>query len=211
SSKFKQIIEENWRVLRNDVTLPPIFQNPPMFCYKRNKNRRDLLVNTDPVHCYSKETSLQNLGCYRCLGCVTCGHMIPGKTFSHPHTGTIFHIRHRLTCTSDFVIYKLTCPCGLTYIGKTDLPLRERIRNHRSSIRTAYRDKKSELPVAKHFLELGHSLPSMKLMAIDQIPLPRRGGDRKKMLLQRELFWIRTLQTVYPNGLNEKYSLSVFL
>ncbi|CAH2252487.1 Hypothetical predicted protein, partial [Pelobates cultripes] len=73
---------------------------------------------------------------------------------------------------------KLTCPCGLTYIGKTDLPMRERIRNHRSSIRVAYIDQKSDLPVAKHFLEKGHTLPTLKLMAIDHIPPLRRGGDR---------------------------------
>ncbi|CAH2307103.1 Hypothetical predicted protein [Pelobates cultripes] len=149
-----------------------------MLCYKRNKNLRDLLVNTDPIHCYSKERTPQNLGCYRCLECVTCGHMIPGKTFTYPYTGQMFRIQHRLTCTSDFVVYKLVHPCGLTYVGKTDLPLRERIRNYRSSIRTAYRDNKSELPVAKHFLELGHTLPSMKLIAIDHVPLPRRDGDR---------------------------------
>ncbi|CAH2275500.1 Hypothetical predicted protein [Pelobates cultripes] len=113
--------------------------------------------------------------------------------------------------TSVAEVYKLRCPCGLTYIGNTDLPLRERIRNHRSSIRVAYRDQKSDLPVAKHFLEQGHTLPTLKLMAIDHIPVPRKGGDRKKMLLQRELYWIRTLRTVYPNGLNEKYTLSAFL
>ncbi|XP_063293577.1 mucin-5B-like [Pelobates fuscus] len=92
-------------------------------------------------------------------------------------------------------------------MGKTDLPLRERIRNHRSSIRVAYRDKGSELPVAKHFLEFNHPLPTMKFLAIDHIPQPLRRGDRKKLLLQRELHWIRTLHTVQPKGLNEKVTL----
>ncbi|CAH2223714.1 Hypothetical predicted protein [Pelobates cultripes] len=44
SPQFKQMIEKNWRILRNDMSLPEIFCQPPMMCYRRNKNLKDLLV-----------------------------------------------------------------------------------------------------------------------------------------------------------------------
>ncbi|CAH2324816.1 Hypothetical predicted protein [Pelobates cultripes] len=211
SDNIKQPVDRNWRILQNDTSLPSQFKQRPMMCYQRGSNLRDLLVKTDPTHCYSQPTTYQNAGCYRCLGCVTCSHMIPSKSFTHPHTGKKYLIRHRLTCTSEYVIYKLGCPCGLAYVWKTELPLHEKIRNYRLSIRIAYRDKGSELPVAKHFLEFNHPLPTMKFLAIDHIPQPLRGGDRKKLLLRRELYWIRTLDTLQPRGLNKKYTLGVFL
>ncbi|CAH2277040.1 Hypothetical predicted protein [Pelobates cultripes] len=87
-------IRKNWNTLSSDPSLPEIFRQKLMICYRRNKILKDLLVQTDPRHCYSpvqKENT--NLGCVRCLGCVTCGHLIPSKTFTHPYTGKIYKVK----------------------------------------------------------------------------------------------------------------------
>ncbi|CAH2274651.1 Hypothetical predicted protein, partial [Pelobates cultripes] len=45
-----------------------------------------------------------------------------------------------------FVVYALKCPCGLLYVGETIRPVKERIGEHKRSIRylkaEVYRDKR---------------------------------------------------------------------
>ncbi|CAH2293870.1 Hypothetical predicted protein, partial [Pelobates cultripes] len=75
---------------------------------------------------------------------------------------------------------------------------------HHSGIMTAYRDQTTEKPVAKHFLAMQHHLPTLKFIGIDHVPPLVRGGDRSKMLLQREAYWIHHLDTVTPKGADRK-------
>ena len=112
-----------------------------------------------------------------------------------------------ITCKSKFVVYLLKCPCGLGYVGKTSRELKSRISEHKSSIRNS--DEKSS--VARHFVEAGHKVCSLRFQGIEKVDLPRRGGDRDKLLLQREAYWIHTLKTEFPNGLNEELLLGCFL
>ena len=105
------------------------------------------------------------------------------------------------------MIYLLTCDCGLAYVGKTNRALKTRIAEHRSKIRTG--DKNS--PVAKHFCELNHPVASLRYTGIELITPQRRKGDLERRLRQRELFWIYTLRTKAPNGLNEDFSIKPFL
>ncbi|CAH2247451.1 Hypothetical predicted protein [Pelobates cultripes] len=205
------VIRKNWRIVSSDDTLPKVFKEKPLICYKRNRNLKDMLVRTDPSQSYLNIAKEQIRGSVRCLGCVTCSHMTPARTFFHPHNNRKYTIRYTITCKTTHVIYKLSCPCGLCYIGKTETAICERIRGHRSSIRLAYRDGSTDKPVAKHFFELKHPLATLKFVAIDHIPNPRRGWDRGRMLLNREAYWIHELDTVSPKGLNEALSLHSFL
>ncbi|CAH2300319.1 Hypothetical predicted protein, partial [Pelobates cultripes] len=77
SLEVTKIIKDNWKMLSCDDTLPKVFKEPPLICYRRNKNLRDLLVHTDPSKSYEKNIGTQPRGSTRCLGCVTCGHMTP--------------------------------------------------------------------------------------------------------------------------------------
>ncbi len=104
-------------------------------------------------------------------------------------------------------MYLLKCPCGLCYVGKTKRELRIRISEHKSSIRNS--DEKSS--VARHFNSAGHDVCSLRFQGIEEVKPLKRGGDREKALLQREAFWIHTLQTEYPKGMNEELLLGCFL
>ena len=101
----------------------------------------------------------------------------------------------------------LICPCGKNYVGQTSRPLKTRISEHRSTIR----NKVITSPVAVHFAEAGHNVSTLRYCGIESIQPPRRGGDIKNILLKRELFWIHTLQTLAPKGLNEEYDIRPFL
>lgn len=207
ASKIKSIVKKHWHILASDTQIGQSFQNPPLFAYRRFENLRDKLVRADS---YTPPTNwLTNLepGNFPCRNCVNCNAMIKGHSFQHPRTGKSFSVRGRITCRTTFVVYLLKCPCGFGYVGKTKRELRIRINEHKSNIRN--HDIKS--PVARHFSESGHDVCTLKFQGIEAVRSFTRGGDRERYLLQREAYWIYTLQTVFPNGLNEELALSCFL
>ncbi|CAH2250632.1 Hypothetical predicted protein [Pelobates cultripes] len=69
SSKLTSSVRNNWKTLELDLSIPEIFQQKPMFSYRCNKNLKDLLVNTDPHHCYSPVK--KNI--YKCRMCKVFG------------------------------------------------------------------------------------------------------------------------------------------
>lgn len=115
----------------------------------------------------------KNLGSYPCLSCIQCNSMIKGKFFTHPHKGFNIPIRGHYTCQSSFVVYAIKCPCGLVYIGETTQKVKDRIARHKYSIR----DKLTQLPLARHFVEFGHSVSQLKYMVLEGIERNRRGGS----------------------------------
>ena len=133
--------------------------------------------------------------------------MITGDSLIHPHTGKKIKVRGRITCKSKYVVYLLKCPCGFCYVGKTKRELKTRIIEHKSNIRN--KDEKS--PVARHFNTTKHDICTLRFQGIEVVNPLKRGGDRDKLLLQREAYWIHVLNTVFPKGLNEELLLNCFL
>ena len=66
--------------------------------------------------------------------------------------------------------------------------------------------------MARHYVEASHgSVASLKFIGIEKITIPLRGGDIIKKLLQREAFWIYTLNAASAGGVNDQPNLSCFL
>ena len=146
-------------------------------------------------------------GNFPCSNCVHCNAMIRGGEFLHPQSGKKLKVRGTISCKTKFVVYMLKCPCGLCYVGKTKRELKTRIGEHKSNIRN--HDEKS--PVARHFNDKGHTVSSLRFQGIEVVSTPRRGGDREKLLLRREAWWIDHLRTEFPYGMNEELLLGCFL
>ena len=146
-------------------------------------------------------------GNFKCLNCAACNFMITENSFTHPKTGRVYKIKGRITCLSTFIVYLLTCPCGLFYVGKTKRQLKTRIFEHKCAIRK--NDDKSS--VARHFNSVGHNANMLKFMGLELVNRPPRGGDRENLLLQREAWHIFNLNTCIPHGMNEDLTLSCFL
>ncbi len=103
----------------------------------------------------------------------------------------------------------LKCPCGLAYVGKTSRTLKNRISEHRCAIRN--HDQKS--PVANHFNSFNHPVASFSYISTDvteTCPAPMQRGDINNLFSKRELFWIFTLNTLTPKGLNKEMDIHPF-
>ena len=81
--------------------------------------------------------------------------------------------------------------------GENVQPFNKRMNGHRSDL-----TKKTPLPVSQHFVSPGHSLEDFgrsKIYIIDHNSSWKENQRQKK-----ESFWIRELQTLHPEGMNNK-------
>ena len=126
--------------------------------------------------------------------CKTCRHHLntsPTFKSNYPHNRTIYRIRHSFSCKSPNAVYLITCTkCKKQYVGCTDTPLHERMNKHRTSINT-----KQQSYIYKHFNLPDHSILHLRLQPIDT---PTNPQDLYKL----EKYWIHTLRTLTPYGLN---------
>lgn len=207
SGSVKEVVSKYWHILESDSQIASAFLIPPRHFYKRSSNLCDFLVKSDlpkrPTHFLSQIPS----GNFPCHNCVHCYSMIKGNKFTHPKTNVDIKVRGTITCNTKYVVYLLKCPCNLYYVGKTKRELKTRICEHKCSIRN-HDDKSS---VARHFNSHNHSLSDLHYMGIELVNMPRRGGNRDRILLQREAYWIHSLDTLIPNGMNEEISFACFL
>ncbi|CAJ0965952.1 unnamed protein product [Ranitomeya imitator] len=197
-------INKHWPLLKEAYPQVAAFQAPALMCKRRPRNFRDSLVKAD-IRSLTKQPRQQFLGTQRtgtfpCLGCACCANVIKSSEFTHPHTGKKFNIKGFYTCETNFVVYLVKCPCGLMYVGETIQHVRDRISSHKSTIRL----KKTWLPLPHHFVTANHSVSQLQYQVIERVERPRWGGDHIKLLKERESFWIYTLQTLAPRGLNRE-------
>ncbi|CAH1251664.1 TRIM3 [Branchiostoma lanceolatum] len=137
------------------------------------------------------------LGSMKCGSerCVTCEHLEEGATFSSHATEESFQMKDSMTCRSTYIIYLVSCSkCGAQYVGETKEELRTKFSSHMASIN---QNKTSAL--AKHFNSAGHSMKNVRVRPIVQIELESHGDQLRK---DEEAFWIETLQTEAPEGMN---------
>ena len=207
SQQVKAIVRKHWHILSSDPAVGATFATPPIFANKRARNLRDALVKNETYNPPQHFLSTLPSGNFPCNNCVHCNAMIKNDFVLHPHTGKKYSVRGRFCCLSKMCVYLLKCPCGLCYVGKTTRELKTRVSEHKSSIRL--HDEKS--PVARHFNAAGHGVCDLRFQGIELVKPMRRGGDRGRLLLQREAYWQFLLNTESPKGLNESLSLSCFL
>ena len=132
--------------------------------------------------------------------CLTCPSFQNSPLFTSTVNGTNFILTQNqsFSCKSKNVIYLITCgKCNIQYVGKTTTALHKRINGHRI---TANNDC-SNLFIAQHFTQEGHEFSNAHIQIIDAIE--EGNNDTKFVLTQKEDFWINTLCTAYPLGLND--------
>ena len=209
ANHIKRIIKDNWSIIDSDPTLRGIFPEPPLVSFKRAPTIKDKVVRSHfPPE--KKETWLKRpIGMFKCMHCPHCINVLPTKTFTDFKTQRVYTIKDHISCSSDHVIYRLTCSCpGIFYIGRTKRRLKDRLAEHKYAIRT----KNFDYPIARHFAQAHNSSDSdLRIVGIEHIRPLLRGGDRLRKLNQREAYWIHELDSLNLPGINDSIELMCFL
>ena len=100
-------------------------------------------------------------------------------TTSIPSTGGQIKITGHFPCTSENVIYCISCrKCPrAVYIGERGRRLADRFREHRHDVL----HKKSDLLVAQHFNSPGHSLEDVRVAGASKEGCPLTRGDETNL------------------------------
>ena len=130
-------------------------------------------------------------------------YVIPSSSsFTSHTTKRSYNINYQLYCTSNNVVYLLTCNvCGLQHVGSPSTNFRLRFNTHKSRLRAHSRkshiDKESDDFVYEHFHGPGHhGLRDVSVQIIDKV------HNHGKLFL-KEGEWAYRLQTLKPEGLND--------
>ena len=117
-----------------------------------------------------------------------------------------------LDCGSSNVVYMVTCSiCGVQYVGETSRAANVRWQEHLYKLR---KGDKGQI-IYKHFDcdESHRNTPveeRLRFQIIEKIKcedlLPSDSVSIRKRRVERELYWISKLRTVFPLGLNDKVS-----
>ena len=206
-TSLPHITRNNLHILHESEEMKSIFPEPPLISYRRCRSLRDLLVSAKvasnpppgPQSQHQDDKSLDT-GSHKCNAkkCCVCPFMVDQSCFQSTTTGKKYPIGQHINCKSTWVIYLITCKkCKLQYVGKTTTSLYTRFNNTRSDIKKYNTNRRKEIPIAAHFNLRNHSVDDISLMGIEQI--------RKKseaIIRKRESFWILTLKTLAPKGIN---------
>ena len=175
--------------------------------YKRCPNLRDILgSNTIESNKVKRQTSKQTTGwskpCLARADTLCCKQIVDTQIFKSNITNRSYTIYHKLTCKSEYIIYIMECiKCKKQYVGKSEWPFNIRLNNHRKDSKRV-----DAIPAIRHFNQSGHNFQrDVKFTVIEQIKnLNKEKQDKRKILENKEDFWILKLKTLQPNGLNDK-------
>ena len=165
-----------------------------MVFFHRARKIKDYLVRAKLY------TLKRNLGFKKCnkSRCEVCNNIESTDLFSSTVTGETYKINHYFNCDSKCLVYLITCrTCKLQYTGQTCVAFRKRWNNYRCCARKAERGEECKQKfLHEHFLQDDHHgfLNGAQVILIDKT----QASDPTK----RECFWMRTLKTHYPYGLN---------
>ena len=121
--------------------------------------------------------------------------MVTCSTFRSQITGRQYNIRSNISCKMKSLVYLISCKkCSLQNVREEmDNTLHVRMNGHRSDIRT----RKTEKPVTAHFCQLDHTMEDLEVRGIEKIH-----RNSKQWRKEKERYWIFTLRTLSPHGLN---------
>ena len=135
--------------------------------------------------------------CYKMTTHIKAGtttHIKVDTRFSSTTTGEKFHAQATANCKTNNVVYLIQCnKCGKQYVGETENTLHLRMNGHQSD----YNCKLPNKPVAVHFNSVGHTFNDLSITVIEQL-----WRDNVAHRKSRESYWIHTLRSLTPQGMN---------
>ena len=169
-----------------------------MVAFRRPKNLKENLVRAKIPPPPPKREKREIYGMKKCnqVRCEACPYIKEGKVVKSTYNQTQVKINSALSCNSTNVVYGLFCNkqnCKKLYIGQTKRPIRERLSEYKTSVRT-----KNKNVIGTHFNGPGHSLDNMEYTAVEKVYT-----KSESVLNKRESFWIREFEAEHQ-GLNDR-------
>ena len=138
--------------------------------------------------------------------CKTCPSLVRDLSIKSSFTGRIYHAidvdLNNIHCKLQNYIYVLKCSsCHVQYVGESIVPLNLRMNIHRrgkSGCEVSIDHYKNVCPGATFSIQVLEKLPG------DGYKNGKMDLAMLKYRLEREDYWMKTLRTVYPYGLNDK-------
>ena len=163
-------------MLETDQRLSGAFPKPPMVCYKRPPNIKDLLCRSKLPPKRSHIVRAKKPGYRRCNkpNCRLCPYsgLDPGQvreSISFAHSGESIQIKSVLDCQTSNVLYELHCKKdSIPYIGETSKTAETRTVGH---LNTILQDCHAftRTPVGQHFRSAGHSHTDLQVTPFEKI------------------------------------------
>ena len=205
---LKKVLDETWSHLEINPTERQKFTKKPIICYRRNKNLRDLIGQTriEKNRVVRKKPIIQG----RCTPCRSrantkcCSQVINTNFFTNKTGRKRFEIRHKVNCKSKNCIYLgfcIKCNDG-QYVGKVESQGASlRINKHRNDAK-----REDSIGIDRHFMLPGHDFDrDFRLIVIEEISDRNLTKEQTRLaLLRREDFWIKKLETLEPDGFNDR-------
>jgi len=205
--------------LQSNVNINETFTNTtPFVVYKRGTSLQNILVSAKYIKSRNTfldtqdkllvealvalqepdDSFIENIPKYRTKKCKhplcgCCDLILESNHFSSTKNNKKYPIKTNMNCNSSNLIYLITCKiCHLQYVGETKRKLKDRLNDHLSNIKT-----NKITTISLHFKNLNHSIEHLQIIPIELI-----NNDDKNIRLTKEKYWIQTLKTAYPYGLN---------
>ena len=187
------IVKKHWTTMTRDAKMLQTYPKPPMVAFKQPPNLKRVLVRAKLPAVKTRAPRVL-LGVKPCnTPCAICPYVNLSKEVCSSVTNKKYMMTGQFNCSSKGLIYLTTCThCKKQYVGQTGRTLRERIKEHLQNIH-----HKKEV-TGLHYSLPGHSHWDLKVQVIEKVT-PNTPSYR----LEREDFWIKTLVTKTPNGLNK--------
>ena len=211
---IRSIINKHWHLLETDRKSAAAFQERPIVAFKRNKNLCEILGGTHVSRgkkiIRQPKNNRRKQGSYACLSSTKnqcCNQIKSTKTFTSQTTGETLDILHSLNCKSLNSIYLGECALGCPntqYVGKSEPPAHLRFNTHRSDVK-----KPKGGAFDHHFALPGHNFDKhAKFTLIEQVRNHSKNPKmvNRRLLEDREDYWMSRLRTIKPHGLNDSYN-----
>ena len=188
-----QIVKKHWRTLVKDQKMKQIFPAPPMVAYKQPPNLKSVLCRAQlPKNTHSKRKLTGMKKCNK--PCNICPYTLTTNKITSNLTKENYDLNGLFTCATSGIIYLISClKCPKQYVGQSGRVFGKRMMEHLNYI---YNKKEA---TGIHFTSQHHNHNDFTVQVIEKV-MPNTVNYR----LEREEYWIKTLGTKVPNGLNKK-------
>ena len=144
---MKEAVRKHWNILQINNEFKNVFPEPPIKCFRRNKNMKDFIWTKTVVNNNTHKAILSNrkgysIPCHSKSENLCCKQVKHTNTFSSTVTKTTFNIYNKLNYKSSCLIYLMEYTlCKRQYTGKSETTFNIRLKNRRKDVHKASRQK----------------------------------------------------------------------